>query len=382
MKKLSRALAVFCGILALQGCGSDAQKQTASSIKEAPNAYNNPAILGVQTKPYQQIQARAQVTSKHTWNGSYWPNSRLGIAARWQQGLAKVNPFEVAVPNISMIQAMSPAERNRLSPAEKYDLLAGRWDFPVTRSEIALSQAYWRSYRGEIPEWFGICDGWAVASVLMPEPKRTVRAQTPFGFTIDLYPADMKAMLSYFFAKTRLHYRAVGGRCNAQTIELDANGRPIRAECRDLNPATLHLALDELIARQNRPIILDLQPGYEVWNYPISAYEMAYSNMRQLSQEPQYQHAAPGTVYLVDVKVQLQKTALVQPHYQPSQPLISSEELRYTLELDAWQRVIGGEWISKNHPDFLWDVYSFDQVVPNNPVVNYQLLYQLMQYAI
>ncbi|MFW7379001.1 MAG: hypothetical protein ACOH5I_09370 [Oligoflexus sp.] len=379
MIKRPRVFMYVLLVFSLYGCGQNTNSP--SPLKEAPNSFNDPVILGLQTKAYHQIRMQAQATSKATWSGSYWPNGKLGIANRWQDGMGFVNPNTFAAPQIDQVMRMSPEQRNRLSPAEKYDLIIGRADFPVTNYEINLSRQFWNYHGGSIPEWFGICDGWAIASMMTVEPRQSIRVPTPFEFTVDIYPADLKAMLSFFFAKTAIYARIVGGRCNQQTVMTDSNGRPSSSECRDLNPATLHLALDDIIGRQNRPLILDTNPGHEVWNAPVTAYRMGYQNFRPWYPDGTYPHAAAGTSYLVDVAVEFQHTAGSFPQYQPEGNLSNFSAIYYTLELDAEQRIIGGEWSSSDHPDFLWDLIRYDPVSSSVPVMNFETLSYLLQYA-
>ena len=63
---------------------------------------------------------------------------------------------------------VSPVKRDylfKLSPAEKYDLATGDYNFAGTRSILAITHnaAQWPAY------WYGICNGMAVAAVA-PRP--------------------------------------------------------------------------------------------------------------------------------------------------------------------------------------------------------------------
>src|SRR5688572_21389858 len=171
MKKvLGKSLTLVAGLY-LSACGQNETSSGPSHLKEAPDSLNNPYILGIPSKAYSEIRAQANISSKPPWSGYYWPNSKLGIAARWQNGHPKVNPHAYRIPSIQEILSMDPASRNRLSPAEKYDLISGRGDLPLANGELATNISYWNSNGGNIPDWFGICDGWAIASVLMHEPR-------------------------------------------------------------------------------------------------------------------------------------------------------------------------------------------------------------------
>jgi hypothetical protein len=366
-------------ILVLPGCGNDASKSSKRALKEAPNAINHYTNLGITSQNYLDVATEGQIQEGLPWSGHYWPNQHWGIANRWQTNFPEGNPFVYRPPNLDMLRHGSPAQRNRLSPAEKFDLFRGQAEFPLTLKEINKAKSLWQSYNSQIPDWFGYCDGWAIAAITIPEPQTPFTVQTPFDFDIEFYPSDIKALLSYFFSTTDVTYRIVGGRCNQEKVEMDPDGRPKRRECRDLNPASFHLALDHFIGYMQQPLIMDLDHASKVWNYPVIGYRFEYQNFRNINEASSYPYSAPGTQHLVDVNLELTYVALALPATDRLDRQTRSKQLSYTLELNANKVIIGGEWRSAQHPDFMWDMRGFSTENPSVPHLNYAAMQQLLQ---
>jgi hypothetical protein len=209
------------------------------------------------------------------------------------------------------------------------------------------------------------------------EPVRMVRAQSSSGQLIDFYPEDIKALMAYYYALAPKRYVTAGGRCNRPTVTKDANGRVVEPECRDINPATLHLALDRFVGDANQKLVVDIARDEMVWNYPIYAYDFQYSNLRRLTDDPAYQHAAAGTQSLINVRAHLVLVSGTDPTTQLAQQRSYTQKTwNYILELDANSRVIGGEWLSDDHPDFIWIVRS---VQDGSSLIDYRNLSTLTQ---
>ena len=65
------------------------------------------------------------------WSDSYWPATYGYIADRWQQVRSKLSFMDYALPSGPQVAQMTPEQLNLLSPAEKFDLIRGRLDFPI-----------------------------------------------------------------------------------------------------------------------------------------------------------------------------------------------------------------------------------------------------------
>jgi hypothetical protein len=124
------------------------------------------------------------------WSGSYWPLNKGNINLRWH---AKIqNGFHLSSPIKTEALQMREEEIAELSPAEKYDLYMGRYDYPLTLEVSRLAKS-------DAKDWEGICHGWAPASMnhYEPKPKIMLNAQ---GIKIPFGSSDIKALISYYYA--------------------------------------------------------------------------------------------------------------------------------------------------------------------------------------
>lgn len=139
--------------------------------------------------------------------------------------------------------------------------------------------------------------------------------------------------------------------------------------CWDTNPASFHALAIENIGRRNIGFVMDRTRSAQVWNQPVSKVVFELGRLMPLGESPetpgQKAYRAPGTSYVADV------TATVTWSGEPGLPFftyrdgVDSEYLKtstfkYSLEFDADQRLIGGEWTQTDgstadeNPDFLF----------------------------
>jgi hypothetical protein len=132
------------------------------------------------------------------------------------------------------------------------------------------------------------------------------------------------------------------------------------SSCRDTNAGSFHITLGNRIGLQKQGFVADIDPGYQVWNQPIHAYES-----RMLSEQAPSAGAAPGTVKEINVDTTMYYISEVAQHESPlgRNQNVAKKEYKYRLELNASGEIIGGAWISEDRPDFMWDVKkaNFDQ---------------------
>jgi hypothetical protein len=337
----------------LVGCGQD---QRLSSVQEAPDAENRSELMGVQVQKLSDLAKSAEV-SEMGWSGDYWATARGGIAYHWQNGgySRSWRDYIYPVKTESELRSMSQGEFDRLSASEKFDLYLGDHNFALTREEFRRTQAAVDS-SGQVPGWFGICHGWAPAALLEHDPGNVATVDGPYGKKINFYNGDLKAIVSRQYADARVDNYFLGGRCNDEHVERDSSGRVLRSECRDSNPGSLHLTLADYIGKQGKGFVADVELGAQVWNQPIVGYSASFSNERYLSQDRNYNYAAPGTAKLVDVRLSLKYLVESNPTKDRSAPNLDTMDLAYTLELDSAGYIIGGEWISDARTDFLWQL--------------------------
>ncbi|MFH1810317.1 MAG: MopE-related protein [Pseudomonadota bacterium] len=306
---------------------------------------------------------------------------------------------------------------NNFSPAEKYDLAFRGWspaaDFASLRPFRAPGQSYdeayyaqlgpagsaearysgnWRARNGvdddgdgEIDEaadwdglegWWGHCNGWAAAAIMVNEPLHPVVDR---GVRFEI--SDIKALLTDQWYSTPSGFLAT--RCNRRPQDsdpahaddssyywsTDENGRVVESECRDTNAASLYLVATNLIGRHGRAFVIDSNFDWQVWNWPVYSYRIQQQRrvdkaeaIRLLGESgDDYKYNADAVAFAyVDMSIQYVSDG-INPHKQPVGHKVErySHTDRYTmvLELDASDRIIGGEWAGDsktNHPDFIW----------------------------
>lgn len=312
------------------------------TVDEAWQSDSSPEIMSYY---YEKKFANLPVTGKvkktnHYWSGDYWALKKGNINYRWFA--ANKIGFGYKSPTKSEALRMTTRELAELSPSEKYDLFTGLYDYPL-KNEV------YRIANPGASIWEGICHGWSPATMNHPEPK-PVLVKNPDGIDIPFGSTDLKALLSYYYA--HVHQAPdnfqVGKRCYKEGMQ-----RNDRTCINDLNAGAFHIVMANLIGIDGRGFIADMQRYDEVWNHPFTEYKsqvMGYSMPDRTS--------APGTVTRVDIQSVI---TYVDENGHDWHPVMNTPKqlsklvtYRYFVELDSAGNVIGGEWISKERPDFLW----------------------------
>jgi hypothetical protein len=262
-----------------------------------------------------------------------------------------------------------------LSPAEKYDLLVGDENFTLTNNMINEGRYYYEN-SGKVESWMGICHGWAPAAYMMDRPTSLVTVKSVNGLEIPFYPDDIKALGSLLWANVQTYTKFSGGRCNTKDPKKDrVTGRIQDQECFDTNPGTWHKSVVNQIGISDRSFIIDATYDYEVWNQPVYSYSYKYFNPQNyetsrrsykdvaigidsFSKDKFKSYRNPKTKKIVGVEMRVEYIAETTPaqrsYDNDSYDYVTTVTYRYDLELDGRGKIIGGEWYSNKHPDFLW----------------------------
>ena len=352
--------------------GADDELREKSAIQPGDRAADLVDRLEVET--LEQIDQRhltASQLDESPWSDTYWPLYQGELAQRYADprfpGDGSFGDLQAYVRNAS-------CSVDNLSPAEKYDLLVG--DSHKTLTESMLQEGARRmDSSGAIETWMGICHGWAPASYSTSRPVHSAEVVAADGHTkIRFYPSDIKALASALWAGANFPTRYIGGRCNEKDPARDAQGRVINNDCLDTNPASWHLAIVNQIGVSRRSFVMDANWDYEVWNQPVYGYSTRYFNPVTLEEfataaeatvqtaddpsDPRARYRSPGTLKLVGVSMTVAYVAETNPSHSLTDAAIKdrvvSVNYRYTLELDASGKLLGGEWENDEHPDFLW----------------------------
>ena len=337
MSKLS-LLALGLASATLAACGA---QPNASATKEHWNAINDPSIfdasyvLNLDSLP---TSGELKVTP---WSDTYWPSYQGGVAARWK---ADETGFDYALASQTQLAAMSAADVARLSPAEKYDILVSRYEYPLVSYERKRTAP-------TRPSWEGLCHGWSPAALAYTEPKAVLMTNAQ-GIQIPFGSSDVKALLTIWLGQfANAKSKMLGARCNA---DFGSNpGAATSPECRDTNAGAFHIVIANEIGRLGRGFVADVTRDAEVWNQPVHGFTSRIVGMQAPSPG-----AAAGTVkeaivetsMLYSVEIEPTWTAVVGTNGQAN----TQKSYKYTLELDASGNIIGGEWLTDARPDFLW----------------------------
>lgn len=282
------------------------------------------------------------------WAGNYFPMAKGGIAQRWQ-ALPKtrktMDPNQK--PDEARVKAMSQDEINRLSPAEKFDLLQNNYDFSLTEQEL-YRRGPLRDYKPA--DWEGFCNGVRCAGILLPEPEKSITVRNHTGIEITFQPADLKALAgaSYFYVEK---YAQLGG----PSREGKAEAQP--------NAAAFDMALRYYLGVKQKAFVIDSHQGSEIWNESVIGFKRELSPNRNLTKEEKA--AYPKAVSKIYVKMTLE--TLGETKIEDSNRTTKAEVAEgrmhktvkgaYTLYLNKHGELIDGRWTkarSNRGVDFVW----------------------------
>ena len=168
---------------------------------------------------------------KKPWSGSYWPMKNGIISVRYAKNdkcsigvydptqmkfnyeykfLESVNKYKQPADYLEQVRyGPSKFEKYVLeyySPSEKYDLLVGDNSYTLTNWNKNEGLKYIKEHGNDLPTWFGICHGWALASYYHSKPVKNVDMIAADGRTkITFYPDNIKELDSLYVAN--LNYR-------------------------------------------------------------------------------------------------------------------------------------------------------------------------------
>jgi len=275
------------------------------------------------------------------WSDSYWPDNRGGIAYRWFA--YKKGNFWYKSPLLERARRMDEVQLAELSPAEKYDLFMGNYDYPTVKD--AWHRSHWRD-----EGWEGICHGWSAASVLYPEPAPVTLVNAD-GIVIPFGSSDVKALLSYYYAwYAGAKASHVGLRCDQDLSTTDATPSP---SCDDSNAGAFHIVLANQLGLRKQAFVIDVERGPQVWNQPVFAYSSTV-----LREDEAAATSVAGTAKRVLVSTTIRYAAEVEPQWEPlngtAGARVVDKTYSYWLELNASGEIIGGDWDAQERPDFIW----------------------------
>ena len=230
-----------------------------------------------------------------------------------------------------------------LKPLEKYDRLTGHRAAEWERDHHPPGP--------NVPYWHGYCHAWASAAILDAEPV-THQVHYRNGARIYLGVADQKGLLTA--SHTQDLSNSWGDRYG------DVRGTEDRL---DLEPVMLWRLLKMHLGQKGVPLIIDVEAGEEVWNFPVYQYRLTHrptSDGRRIA-ELALTMADDGVV----------------PSYIGTKPRKQTYQFTFRM-VDGNVVADSGRWVGRSaedHPDFAW--YPF-KTAASNPEVKYSKVQYLI----
>jgi hypothetical protein len=231
-----------------------------------------------------------------------------------------------------------------IGPLRKYDALTG------------LQAAGWEA-RHKSPSraeaWFGYCHAWSAASLLEREPRQPIRAFGMAGRSLPLGIGDQKGLL------TICHYsdpsNVFGKRYEGKSGD----------DFQDIYPDVLWKQLRFHLKQRGVPLVLDIDPGPSVWNYPVFHYRVSHRPL------------GSGGRMLGRMELLMADDAVAPNHVGTK---LKRQVYQFTFQVRQGALMIGsGRWHGasrKWHPDFAWYPTG---VKPENPHIRYAMVKRLLR---
>lgn len=287
--------------------------------------------------------------SSRPWSGIWWPLKKGGLAFdNYSDGLSPMEKYDTIYYNVT----------GRVAGAASWEA-----DPANGHNKAPLSNA---------SSWAGHCKGLAAASILEKEPRSNLRFQfgsraskialkwssastAPHGFSKDGRPdyyqyslpsgsmlltvADQKGWLSEIYHGANI--LSLGNVSYSGQRYNNTDVRPNDLAYKDILPHYFHYLLLRYV-KSGQPIVVDTSTGYEVFNYPLYAYDS-----RSTYYPAQRIHAVRTTVSLTDFAKEANYVGT----------LVKTKDYTYNLRVDSAGRIISSEWTGSSvndHPDFAW----------------------------
>lgn len=297
------------------------------------------------------------------------------------------------------VMRMSREEIAKLSPAEKYDIYVGDYNFTLTKDVLGKANPF-DAY------WEGICHAWGTAAIEFhePTPKSVTNRD---GIVVDFGSSDLKALVTYyhdalrkakpFWRRTSNYMITPGigvncdisfskeswfiGRDGNEYYKTVSNGHisvnRVPQDCVDTDPGAFHIVTANQLGLMNESFVAEIIRDNEIWNQPVVGFK---SKVLDESYRPRA-NATRGTYKQLKIETQFQYAndggRMFWPQNDPEEEFYAwwnatngtsnyrstTKTFTYYLDLDRSGNIIGGMWLTYERPDFLWKKTN---KLPNN----------------
>lgn len=255
---------IVAGLLFALLAGCEAPQT--SNVKDEWDAVNNPVTMMASEHAFEteySVLPKRGRPERMPWSDNYWPTYQGGVAHRWNwdradelyrlesastdrlyrgqldenADLQKLRSEVYGYGTYTKEQLLAMPEEERqavirtLSPAEKYDIYRGDFEYTTVKSErvrtgILQTLRDQPDYKEgkKIETWFGICHSWAPATIMFKEPG-ALSIDSKDQIKVDFGASDLKALISHMIDvdndQTRFN-TFMGTRCNSDISQNNA----------------------------------------------------------------------------------------------------------------------------------------------------------------
>ena len=335
------------------------------------NQANNPgALIGNYYETgFLQLPLQGRMT-KTPWSGDYWGTYLGGITYRWFPVTKDKKDTGRYGYSLYDMNNMKGVDLRTLSPAEKYDLYMGDKNWTLTKWErqrtgilktVKGSREYVSGHK--IPKWFGLCHNWAPATILYENPG-PIKAIGKTGVEIPFGSSDIKALLDIHMEFAKSPTKFLGSRCNLSLKSIYkkwTSGEISKEEylkafndeaCSDTNAGSFHVVISNIIGKSGMGFILDVTRGEEVWNQAAYGYQSVIKGRRTHNNYIEGFYISE----IITMETVLTYIAEVPKTWEKeiNKKAFKAKRYNYELFIDYNGKIVGGNWLTYERPDFLW----------------------------
>jgi Transglutaminase elicitor len=350
------------------GCATKSRSEIQNAFVEKSNSdpvyFKNQFFTSPNT-PFEMQLDRLPLSGAvaESWSDTFLPNRWGGGAVRWygdndlgsmEEPKARPDMWTYKLYTREELKALPLEMLQKLSPSEKYDILIGRYDYPLTNSERIRN-------RPEDANWEGVCNGWSSAALWYSEPE-PVTIINSAGIKIPFGSSDIKSllMLHQYLTTDLVRYALLGDQCKSSSLaKAVALSNPAALSgdsldaCSDANAGSFHLVLTNMLGRLKKGLVFDVDRDEEIWNQPVFRYES-----RILERTASKARVSTDVWYAEEVMPSW------TPNIREGRNHIVKATYNYDLELAPDGSITGGSWREGTdrdgkiapvyHPDFVW----------------------------
>lgn len=350
-------------IVTLQGCAHRDERSLSQSEGLSDESLislifkNNfvPKIQGQYKHSIEELPVDKKL--KITPWSNVWSDNTGGIAKRFN--LSQL-PQNYEIVSEAEFYSLSDTRASSLSPAEKFDILNGDFNYPTLKAEIERTgvrrlnqkdKEYQPGY--SIPNWLSLDKYIAAASIVYgPFENLDVISSAVNNIKIKFSDDELLGLLGLQMLYSNFEREVVSSACPTKSVRVrnaffsqshrkgmanlnnfyeGLNSINSKAGCVSaINPGAFHLAITNEIGLESNPLI------FEKLDNRFSLEGVAYG----------YKVEKINVIDGVEISLYLDMYNDVKKYH--------TKLYKYRLVLDSKSRVLGGVWLSDDYPQLIW----------------------------